>query len=395
MLIGIDASRANIQKKTGTEWVSYHIIQELKKIADPHDQYILYSKEPLIGDLSVLPVNFKNKVLKWNPKYLWTQLRLSWEMLFHEVDVLYVSAHTIPIIHPSNTIATLHDVGFENNPEFYSQKLIGPDNSLIKRIIYILVKVFTLGRYSNNELDYHRWSTRLALKAKTIVTVSNFSKIQIIDKFHVNPDKIKVIYNGFNQDYKKIDNLEKIKSVLKKYQITTPFLLNIGRLEYKKGTIELIKAFSIFIKKIKNSHKLILIGNPGNGFSEIKKLIDNLNLNEKIIMPGWVGENDLPYIMNAADLFVFPSRYEGFGIPIIEAMACQIPVITSNFGAMKEVSGNAALLINPDNLENLAQSIDTLINDKKLRSLMIQNGLKNIIKYSWETSAKQIKTLFA
>ena len=141
-----------------------------------------------MDDLKDLGDNFYNKVLKWPPKFLWSQLRLSLEMLFKKPDVLFVPAHTIPIIHPKNTVTTCHDIGFEEFPELYTQKKIG-GNSFFSIIIAFLVKICTLGKYSNNELDYHRFSMRLAVKkAKIIITPSKFTSDEIKKyyKFNIN-----------------------------------------------------------------------------------------------------------------------------------------------------------------------------------------------------------------
>ena len=135
MIIGIDASRANKQEKTGTEWYAYHMIQEWKHLADPHDQFILYSKEKLTGELADLPSNFRSRVLSWPPKLLWTHFRLAWEMFWHAPDRLFVPSHTIPIIHPKNTTTTFHDAGFERYEHLYSDKFIGPKNIFFKKLL--------------------------------------------------------------------------------------------------------------------------------------------------------------------------------------------------------------------------------------------------------------------
>lgn len=169
MTIGIDASRANKKEKTGTEWYSYYLIQHLKKIIPPQYRVILYAKEPLTDGLEILPANWQSKVLNWPPKFLWTQWRLSLEMLFHPVDLLFVPAHTISLIHPKKTVTVCHDIGFVRFPQYYSVK----------------------------ERMYHRFTMWLALKcAKIIITPSQFTKNEIMDVYKVSEKKIKVIYHG-------------------------------------------------------------------------------------------------------------------------------------------------------------------------------------------------------
>lgn len=390
MIIGIDASRANLSNKTGTEWYAFFIIQELKKLVKPTDKVILYTKEKISKSLLPIPDNFENKVLKWPPKYLWTQFRLAWEMLIFPPEVLFVPAHTIPVICPSKTVTTIHDVGFEEYKNLYSKKSIGPLNPLLKTIINILIKLFTLGKYRNSELDYHRWSTRLAIKkAIRILTVSNFSKSEIIKHFKVNENKIVVIPNSFNPMYKKAVNDIQLQNSIKKFNINGPFFLYIGRLEYKKNTPKLIKAFYEF--KAKGlPFKLVLVGEAGFGYDAVKFEIKNGKYPYDVIELGWLNDTELVTLYNKAEAFIFPSNYEGFGIPILEAMSSGVPVITSNFGAMKEVAGDAALLINSNNTNELVDAMYKISTQKGLRDKLISKGFTNIKKYSWNKSAKEI-----
>ncbi|MBU0598340.1 glycosyltransferase family 4 protein [Patescibacteria group bacterium] len=394
MLIGIDASRANVDKKTGTEWYAYYVIQEFKKIADPNDQFILYSKEKLRGSLSELPANFNNKVLNWPPKFLWTQIRLAWEMLVHKTDALFVPAHTIPLIHPKNTVTTLHDIGFEEYHQLYSPKDIGPENTAIKKIIKILVIIFTFGKYSSNELDYHRWSARLALKhAKRIITVSIFSKEKILEKFPINERKVSIIPNAYSPIYRVIHDQDKINAIKNEYNLTEPFFLYIGRQEEKKNVYKLIQAYLNFKKQSTNNFQLVLVGDKGYGYEKIAKLISSSSQKNNIKTLGWVDSKELPYLLNAAEIFIFPTLYEGFGIPILEAMACGTPVITSNYGAMKEISGQAAYLVNPNNLSEISSALNRLITDPNLKTNLITKGLQRVRDFSWSNTAKQTLTL--
>jgi glycosyltransferase involved in cell wall biosynthesis len=389
MLIGIDASRANLPHKTGTEWYAYHLIQNFKKIADPQDQFILYSKEKLIGDLGILPKNFSSKILKWPPKFLWTQLRLAWEMLWHKPDILFVPAHTIPVFHPSKTITTLHDVGFEHDAKLYSTNKIGPPGSLLQKILGICVKIATLGKYGSSVLDYHRWAARFALKhAQTIITVSHFSKHEILRYYSANPEKIKVIYHGISDAYKKITDSKKITYGLKQLHIDSPFFLYVGRWEQKKNTSSLIQAFNEFLKTNQPNYKLVLVGRPGFGFEHVQKKITEYSLEKKILFLDWQPVENLVILYNATAAFVFPSTYEGFGLPILEAMKSGSPVITSNLGAMKEIADEAALLVNPADISAIAQAMSRIANNYSMRQKLIEGGFKQAASFSWEKSAK-------
>ena len=364
MKIGIDASRANKTFKTGTEWYSYYVIKQMAEI-DQETDFILYSPEKLVGGLSDLGPKVKNAVLNWLPKRFWTQIRLSYEMFKRPPEVLFIPAHAIPLIHPKNTITTIHDVGFEHFPELYSQK----------------------------SLWYHRFSVRFALKhCKKVIAISKFTKQELIDKFKADPEKIVVINNGFNNErYRVIDAPEKINEILDKYKIKKPFIMSIGRLEEKKNTAGIIEAFKLIIDhwpKYKDL-QLVLIGNKGYGFEKVLSLIGKYDLSHSVNFPGWVEEEDLPYLLNAAQAFVFPSFYEGFGIPILEAMACGCPVITSNFGATKEVAGNTAILVDPKLEGDIAQGIISVLENQALREYIIKKGIERAKQFSWEKCAQE------
>ncbi|MBU0707436.1 glycosyltransferase family 4 protein [Patescibacteria group bacterium] len=390
MKIGIDASRANLEQKTGTEWYSYKLIQEFKKIADPQDQFFLYSKDKLKYGLEKLPDNFVSVVLSWFPKFMWTQLRLSINQLFNKPDVLFVPAHTIPIIHAKPTVLTVHDVGFERMTELYSTKNIGP-KGWKKRLIYVFVKIITLGKYGSNELDYHRWSMRYALKnAAKIIVPSKFTKDEIVNIFKVEPKKIKVIMHGVDiERYYPIEDRGETKKVLHKYMISDPFVLYIGRLEEKKNTQGLVSAFALMKKKYQLPHKLVLVGSPGFGFDKVRNEILNSGLSREIIMTGYVDGQDIVYLVNGADVFVLPSYYEGFGLPVIEAMACGTPVITSLRASLPEVAGNAAILVNPSDYDELSEAMNNVISNQKLRQRMVSLGYERIKMFNWANCATE------
>jgi glycosyltransferase involved in cell wall biosynthesis len=393
MTIGIDASRANRDHKTGTEWYSYYIISWLVKL-DLKNKYILYSDKPLSGgllDLAKLP-NVEVKILNWSLDFFWTQGRLSWEMLWHRPDILFVPAHALPIIHPRHSIVTIHDIGFAREDKLYDHCQIGPENKKGRGFLNFLVRLFTLGKYSANACDYLEWSTRYSLKhAEKIITVSNFSKQEILDVYKIQPEKITVIHNGYNNLlYKKIEDKKKTKEVLEKYNLNFPFLLYIGRLDKKKNTPALIEAFSIVKSKHKDvAHKLVLIGAANYGYDEINYMIEEFNLDQEVVLPGWIAEEDLPYIYSAATAFIFPSLYEGFGIPILEAMACGTAVAASNVASIPEVAGGAALFFDPHDVNSMAEAMADIIFSNQLREDLIKKGSVVVKKYSWEKSAQE------
>lgn len=418
MIIGIDASRANRDHKSGVEWYSYYLIRWLAKL-DKDNQYILYTDKPLKGGLLDLTTkqyhpdkenekelydakgyqivkspfnNFKAKILKWPFKYLWTQGRMSLEMLCCRPDVLFVPGHTLPVIHPQKSIVTIHDVGFERERRLYQKEDMGPASAKSRKLLNIFVKIFTRGKYRADTIDYFRWSTEYAVKrAAKIITVSNFTKKELISYFGANPEKIKVIYNGYNKDlYKKIGDQDNINAVLEKYGLTRPYLLYVGRIERKKNIPALIEAFAILRQNNKDiKHKLILVGDASFGYDETKYMIHEFDLVDEVIMPGWLEELDLPFFFNGADAFVFPSVYEGFGIPPLQAIACGIPVAASNSSSIPEAVGEAALFFNPENPEEIAAVLKKIITDKSIRSQLAAAGAEHIKGFGWDKCAAE------
>lgn len=416
MIIGIDASRANNEHKTGTEWYSFYLIKHLAKI-DSKNKYILYSNKPLCGDLLNLTVekfkkeveqkieydkkgyqiirsphnNFKAKILNWPFNFFWTLGRLSLEMIFNKPDVLFVPSHTLPLVFPKKTINTIHDIAFERHKDVYRKDSLGPEKKFFKNFLNFFVRIVTLGKYKADSTDYLKWSFRFALKnAKRIITVSNFSKNEIIGVFGGQEKKVKVVYNGYNNDlYQRKNNIGEIDEVLYKYGIKRPYFLYGGRIEKKKNAPFLVEAYAM-AKELNSEIKenLVLIGNASYGYDEAKYLIQEYNLNKEVFMPGWVEEEDMPYFYSGATAFVFPSKYEGFGIPLLQAMGCGVPLVISNIPPFKEVAREAALYFNPCDIKDLSQSLIKIINDEPLRKDLIKKGAQRIKNFSWEKCAK-------
>ncbi|NQU83976.1 MAG: glycosyltransferase family 4 protein [Parcubacteria group bacterium] len=369
MIIGIDASRANRMQKTGVEWYSYHLIEELKKII-PRDitRVILYSDEALGGGLETLPYGWSSEIIKSpvkSPKtkkaWLWTQLRLSWEMLRKKPDVLFVPSHAMPLIHPKKTITTIHDIGFLRYPDAYNK--------------YACL--------------YHRFSTWFAARfAFRIIVPSEFTRKELMRVYKIPHWKITVTHLGYNQVAYNTNKVENESAVLFKYKIEKPYFLFVGRIEEKKNISGLIQAFNLFIKNTGSGHSLVLVGVEGFGFSKIKEEILDLGLHNRVNILGYVRGEDIPVLYKEASALILPSFYEGFGIPILEAMACGTPVIGSKAASIPEVAGDAAVLVCPKKPEELAQAMNVVLNDLT-RRILIERGLQRVKNFSWERTARE------
>jgi len=365
MLIGIDASRANREKKTGVEWYAWHVIEKLKDLIPDNIRVVLYSDTELKGELSKLPKNWESKVLHWLPKRFWTQIRLSWEMITNPPNVLFVPSHVFPIIHPKKTIMTVHDVAAIKFPNSYSK----------------------FDRW------YTIWPAKFAVQNLwKVIVPSEFTKKELLSTGELEgmSDKVNVVHHGYDERYKKIVDREKVEEVLKKYNIKRPYLLSIGRLEERKNTKRIVQSFNQISYNYKTkSYDLVLIGVPGFGYESVKKIIEDSPHKDKIILPGWVDPEDIIYIMNGAEIFVFPSLYEGFGLPIIDAMASGVPVVTSSGLSLEGMVGSACVYVNPEDVWDITKGITEILNNVELRNNKIKEGLSRVGNFSWDRCAEE------
>ncbi|KKR21063.1 MAG: Glycosyl transferase group 1 [Candidatus Moranbacteria bacterium GW2011_GWA2_39_41] len=355
MKIGIDGSRAFIKQRTGIEEYSYQVIKHLVDKLQNHE-VVLYMRKDQEIDFA-LPENWR--VRKINFVYLWTQMGLSLELLFHPVDVLFVLAHIVPLFHPKKTIVTIHGLEYEVIPRAYSA--------------------------------WARFYMRLSIKkscqwAQKIISVSRNTKQDLINLYNVSEDKIQVIYEGYEEK----DIASCRDEAVPRLYGDEPYLLFIGRLEERKNILGIVKAFEILKEKYAIPHKLVLAGKSGYGFSQIELAIGMSKYKDEIVQLGFVKDEDKFALIASADVFMFPTFYEGFGIPVLEAQSVGVPVVTSNTSSMPEVTGDSAILVDPREPEFIAERSYEIISNKDLRDDIIQKGYENIKRFSWEKCAVQI-----
>lgn len=358
MIIGIDASRAARKKKTGTEVYSEKIIFHLAK-TDTENQYFLYTNKDFSSHFkSKLPGNFKIKILKC--PFLWTQFRLSLDMLFKPPDILFVPAHAIPIIHPRRVVVTIHDLGFLRYPDNYSRL------SLLNLVL----------------------TTRQALSwASKIITVSNFTKKDLLQKFKADPEKIEVVHHGFDlAEWQKAINAGKRK-------FDFPYMLFCGRLETRKNLIRMFKAFELLKIRDGIPHKFIFAGGRGVGFNAFRNTVIRSKYRKDVRFLGHVQDSDLPSIYASADFLAFATLFEGFGFPILEAFASGIPVVTSNVSSMPEVAGDCAVLVSPNDVESVYKGFKKILFDANFKADLIRKGRERVKKFNWDAAAAETKRI--
>lgn len=356
MIIGIDASHANKSQRTGVEEYCFQIIQEFKNIIPSETKVILYSNKSLISEFGDVPKNWEVRILNWPLKKMWSQFRLVFELWKNPPDVYFSPGQLLPVFAPKNSVVMVHDSAFEVYPNAY--------------------KFF--GR------QYLKWMNRLIIKkSKLILTSTKFNKQEIVRLYGQNIknliDKIKVIPLAY--DSKKY-NLEKEVGP----NIYGQYILSIGRLEEKKNTKRIVLAFNL-VKKEFPDLKLILVGKPGAGFKEVQQAIDQSEYKKDIILPGFVAAEELLAVLKNAKVFVFPSLYEGFGIPVLEAMAVGVPIIVGKGSALEEVGGSVAEFVDPLNKKNIAEKIIVCLNSNSYCQQKIGIGLEEVKKYSWTKTA--------
>lgn len=376
MIIGIDASRANGEEKTGVGWYCFHLIEGLKKSqsevtvrtptkASEKIHFVLYTDKPLKGELARLPKNWESKVLPWPPGRLWTQIRLSGEMLVNPPDILFIPAHVFPIIHPQKTVMMVHDVAALKFPESYNWF----------------------------ERWYSLWAGRQAVKRLwKIIVPSDFTKNELLEKLKSKKEKgnVFVVQHGYDKRYRVIEDEDQIQKILNHYGIRKPFLLSVGRLEAKKNTARLIKAFDQLTRDLRTkTYSLVLVGKPGYGYEKVRAVIDASPYQDLIVMPGYVNSGDLAAIMNAAEALVFPSLYEGFGLPLLEAMACGTSMVASRGSSLEELGGEAGMYVDPLDTDDIARGVLEVLSSVEARENRRKIGFERIKEFSWENSTKE------
>lgn len=232
-------------------------------------------------------------------------------------------------------------------------------------------------------------------RADYIITISENSRRDIIKYLNVNEDKIEVIYPGVDEMYKCILSDREIIDVKDKYNIHGKYFLYLGTLEPRKNIETIIKAYNLFNKSNKDNIKLVLAGKKGWLYDNIFELVKEFKIGDKVIFTDYVEDKDKPVLYQGAEIFLFPSLYEGFGIPVVEAMASRTPVITSNSSSLPEVAGKAAIITEPLDYKKISDSIRLILNDSKLREEMIAEGIKQADKFNWDKSAEKLKNIYS
>ncbi|MEI2691909.1 MAG: glycosyltransferase family 1 protein [Anaerolineae bacterium] len=373
-MIGIDASRALRSQRTGTETYSWQLIRHLLALGGSQ-RFRLYCQQPPPAGLFDLPgqstpaevgaSHAEVRVIPW-PR-LWTHLRLSWEVTRHPPDVLFVPSHVLPLLHPRRSVVTVHDLGFRAFPEAHT----------------------TLDR------AYLNWSTAFdARRAAHVLVDSQATKDDLIRFTGVSADKLSVIYLGRDETLTPVDNPQRLAEVQQRLAISQPgqglasYILYVGTLQPRKNLVRLVEAFAT-VRQQHPDLTLVLAGRQGWLAEPIFQRVAALGLQGAVSFPGYVADDDLPALLSGARCFAFPSLYEGFGFPVLEAQACGAPVLAAHSSSLPEVAGHGALLVDPLNTDAIAAGLLRLIGEPVLRAELRAAGFANLPRFSWQRCARE------
>ncbi len=298
---------------------------------------------------------------------LWYRLRLPLRIegwtgpldLFHQPDFILP-----PVKSNIPTIVTIHDLSFVREP---TSVMPGMSRHLNKWV---------------------PWSVN---KATHVVAVSEATRQDLIDLYQTPPEKITTIYHGVDPLFAPLTNNDKLKAVRKKYGLGTgPFILSVGTIQPRKNYQRLIQAFA----QLKTEHTLVLAGGIGWQAEAILAEAKQPALKNKVTLPGFIADEDLPALYSAADLFAYPSLYEGFGLPVLEAMACGTPIVTANTSALPEVTGQAGLLVDPLDVSAITQAMTDILTNHSLHEYLSQKGRVQAANFTWKNTAKELVNLY-
>ena len=360
--IGIDASRSISAQPTGTELYSRYLIEALLSRAPDQLSFHLYFNQAPDSALSAQHSALSSQRLTTRiipfPR-LWTHARLSAEMLLHRPDLLFVPAHVLPLVHPRRSVVTVHDLGYLYFPEAHPPR-----------------QRWYLDRST-------RWHTHTAAH---LLADSAATKRDLIEKYHAAPARIAVAYPGLDPSVRRVEDPAEIARVKARYDVNGDYLFYLGTIQPRKNLQRLIAAFL----QLPNARFQLLLAGKRGWYAD--QLLQQAG--DRVRFIGYVDAADKNALLSGATAFVFPSLYEGFGFPVLEAMACGVPVLCSSTSSLPEVAGEAALLMNPLEVDDIARGLQDITTNEDLRRTLIERGYQQTQKFTWQACAEVVLDVF-
>lgn len=367
MKIAIEAQRIFRKNKHGMDFVALEVIRHLQESDTLNQYYILVAS----GEDKCLKSSINMKVIEVKcPTYvLWEQIALPLILRKLKPDLLHCTSNTAPLFCKTPLILTLHDIIFLEKRQRGNQSL-----------------------YQNIGWYYRRFVVpRILPKCRKIITVSNFERKRITDLLHLDPERLVAIYNGFGNHFKPIVSY---LDTTRKYLRHDKYLFFLGNTDPKKNTIKTLKAYRIYLQQSILPLPLLIADIDETYVNPMLKENGLESIREWLIYPGYITNSDLPAIYSGAEAFLYTSLRESFGIPILEAMACGTPVITSNTSSMPEVAGEGALLIDPTKEEEIANKLLQLESDRSFYNQQVAYGLERVKIFSWQKTAQSTLEIY-
>ena len=365
MRIAIDARKI---RDYGIGTYLRNLLRHLSRL-DSETEYVVFCHEADIGAFEELGQNFRTIPEMAKPYSVGEQLRIPLGLRREKIDLFHAPHYVLPPLTPCRSVVTIHDCIHLRFPQ-----------------------------YLPNRLAYaYAWSTMWMAthRANRVLTVSEASKRDILRYFRIPERKIDVIYNAIDDRLGETPSPEEIERVRERYQLNAPYVLYAGNIKPHKNLERLIEAFHTLRQDPDLGHvKLLIIGDEISKYATLRRAVHRYKLHKHVRFFGFVSDKTLAVLYRLARVFVFPSLYEGFGFPPLEAMASGTPVITSNVSSLPEVVGDAALLIDPLDANEIAQAMRRVLMDSDLREDLRQRGLRRVKEFSWERSVRRVREIY-
>jgi len=354
------------RQAAGPETYETNLVRSMAALDCNDELHLFCLSREAASALGIQQENVRYHIL-W-PRLRWVSIPFSLpaELLAHRLDIVHATLIPPPVS-PVNYVFTLHDLTSFQNPEYYPPLIRWRLNQAISRGLS---------------------------KARRILCVSTFVRDQVHETFGIPLERLVVIHHGVAEQFRPVPQAQARLLLFQKYGLSRPFLLFVGQMKARKNILRILEAFGRFRRETITDTTLVLVGRRGHTSEGIDETIQRLQLEYDVLELGHVPAEDLPALYSAAEMFVFPSLLEGFGLPVLEAMACDTPVITSNVSALPEVAGDAALLVNPLSVEELADAIRSLHSDGLLRQRLKEKGLARANQFSWAQTARETRNAY-
>lgn len=359
MVIAIDASRATVAQRTGTEGYSLQIIRGLIEQGAGHRFRLYFRDEPEEG---LVPATDNVEFVVLRQPRLWTHIALRRAVISSRPDVLFVPAHVIPWpgTRTVPSVVTAHDLGYLHYPD---------KHPLLARM-------------------YLDWSTRhSASTARRVIAVSQATAHDLHVLNGVPEGKIRVVHSGVDPTLAPVTDESQLAELRRRLGIPGPYVLHVGSLQPRKNLVRLVEAFDR-VKDTLPGLSLVLAGRPGWQYQPLYERIHALGLESRVLLPGYVADDDLAALYSGAEVYAFPSLYEGFGFPALEAMACGTPLVCAGTSSLPELVGNAAVTFPPTDVSSMADALRRALTDEALRARLVERGFERIKLFTWEHAAR-------